>query len=237
MDKDTAKEAVCTVFEKVNTGGVTLTVFELITASFAADNFSLRDDWNERRQRLHAIGVLQGIEGEQFLQTATLLATQERRGQAIRSGAAQNQVPGISCKKEAVLDLTITEYLRWANEVEAGFKEAAKFLYSQFVFRLNDVPYNTQLIPLATLFVELGRESAPARAKERLERWYWSGIFGESYGGNTETQVALDLAQVAEYVREGTEPRLVTEANFIPERLISLTTRTAQLIRGYTLCK
>ena len=29
LDKDTSKEAVCTVFEKVNTGGVTLNVFEL----------------------------------------------------------------------------------------------------------------------------------------------------------------------------------------------------------------
>ena len=35
------KEAVCLVFEKVNTGGVSLSVFELVTASFAADNFNL----------------------------------------------------------------------------------------------------------------------------------------------------------------------------------------------------
>ena len=45
LDKSTTKEAVCLVFEKVNTGGVPLSVFELVTASFAADNFNLRDDW------------------------------------------------------------------------------------------------------------------------------------------------------------------------------------------------
>ncbi len=45
---NTAKEAVCHVFEKVNTGGVALTVFELVTATFAADNFELRKDWEER---------------------------------------------------------------------------------------------------------------------------------------------------------------------------------------------
>ena len=32
----TPKEAVCQVFENVNTGGVTLTVFELLTASFCS---------------------------------------------------------------------------------------------------------------------------------------------------------------------------------------------------------
>ena len=42
LTKSTPKEAVCQVFEKVNTGGVSLTVFELLTATFAADNFNLR---------------------------------------------------------------------------------------------------------------------------------------------------------------------------------------------------
>ena len=45
LTKETSKEAVCLVFEKVNTGGVTLSVFELITATFAAEGFNLREDW------------------------------------------------------------------------------------------------------------------------------------------------------------------------------------------------
>ena len=45
LGKSTSKEAVCLVFEKVNTGGVPLSVFELVTASFAAEGFNLRDDW------------------------------------------------------------------------------------------------------------------------------------------------------------------------------------------------
>ena len=35
LKKNTSREAVCLVFEKVNTKGVTLTVFELLTAIFA----------------------------------------------------------------------------------------------------------------------------------------------------------------------------------------------------------
>src|SRR5699024_8523304 len=45
LKKETTKEAVCLVFEKVNTGGVQLSVFELVTASFAVDGYNLRDDW------------------------------------------------------------------------------------------------------------------------------------------------------------------------------------------------
>ena len=233
LNKETPKEAVCTVFEKVNTGGVTLTTFELVTAMFAAENFSLRDDWNARREHLHAkYGVLQGIEGEQFLQSVALLATQQSRRQAISLGKTPEQAPAIGCKKRDLLNLCLNDYNDWADKVESGFIEAAKFLHRQFVFEKRDVPYNTQLVPLAAIYAELGNELKPANATERLERWYWSGIFSEAYGGGTETQFALDLAQVTEYVRSSTEPRLVTEAGFSPERLISLSTRNSAAYKG-----
>ena len=241
LSQETSKEAVCTVFEKVNTGGEPLTVFELVTASFAASDFSLRDDWygekgrGGRRQRLHeAFGVLRNVGRDQFLQAVTLLATQKRRRAKAREqpDAPSNQIPRIGCQKRDILNLTLSDYLEWADKVEEGFTEAAKFLHRQFVFKGWDVPYNTQLVPLAALFVELGHELIPARANEHLERWYWSGIFGEAYGGSVETQYALDLEQVAAYVRDGAVPRLITEAAFNPERLLSLRTRNSAAYKG-----
>ena len=233
LNKETPKEAVCTVFEKVNTGGVNLNTFELVTAVFAAEDFSLREDWNKRRQHLRSgYGVLQGIEGEQFLQTVTLLATQQRRRQAIDEGKSPEKIPAISCKKRDILDLQLSEYHDWADKVESGFIKAAKFLHRQFVFERRDVPYNSQIVPLAALHVELENCLKPANAVKLLEQWYWSGIFSEAYGSATETQFALDLVQVAEYVRNGTEPRLVTEASFAPERLISLRTRNSAAYKG-----
>ena len=41
----TSREAVCVVFEKVNTGGKPLDAFELVTAMYAADGHELRKDW------------------------------------------------------------------------------------------------------------------------------------------------------------------------------------------------
>lgn len=233
LDEDTPKEAVCTVFEKVNTGGVTLTVFELVTASFAADDFALRDDWQARRDRMHgAYGVLRGIQGEQFLQAVTLLATQHRHRASIRQGQSASQSPRIACQKRDILNLTLSEYKEWADKVEAGFKDAAQFLHSQFIFKQWDVPYNTQLVPLAALCVELGSELDPANAKDRLLQWYWSGIFGEVYGSGVETQYALDLVEVAGYIRNDALPTLISEANFNPERLISLRTRNSAAYKG-----
>ena len=235
LTEETPKEAVCTVFEKVNTGGVVLNVFELLTASFAADNFPLRDDWDTRKRRFaqsERSEILRGVSPEMFLQSITLLATQERRRLAIREGSTGRQIPGIGCKRRDILDLTLHEYKNWADKIETGFQNAAEFLLGQHVFRIRDVPYSSQLIPLAALYVELGRELNTAESISRLERWYWSGVFGESYGGSNETQFALDLVEVARYIREGIEPTLVNEANFIPERLLSLRTRNSAAYKG-----
>lgn len=49
LGRETPREAVCKVFENVNTGGVALTVFELVTATFATYEFDLRKDWEECR--------------------------------------------------------------------------------------------------------------------------------------------------------------------------------------------
>ena len=235
LGKATPKEAVCSVFEKVNTGGVTLTVFELVTASFAADpaGFSLRDDWEERRIRMHSqLGVLGGVSGDQFLQAVALLKTQEVRREAIRNGAVGSQVPAVACKKKDILELTLNDYKYWAPKVESGFMEAGRFLRNQYVFGRHNVPYSTQLVPLAALYVELGGELRPGVAQDRLAQWYWSGVFGEAYGGTTETQFALDLVEVARFVRGGPTPRLINEASFLAERLISLKTRNSAAYKG-----
>jgi len=83
LGKATTKEAVCLVFEKVNTGGVPLNVFELVTATYAADGFNLRDDWHGntarnvsgRYQRLCKEALLSQVESTDFLQAVSMLHT------------------------------------------------------------------------------------------------------------------------------------------------------------------
>ena len=235
LDKDTSKEAVCTVFEKVNTSGVALNIFELATASFAAETevFSLRDDWEKRQERMYSFaGTLQGIQGDHFLQTINLIKTYEDRKRAIASGVPEDLAPGVSNKKRDVLNLRLYDYEHWADRVEEGFIQAAKFLQTQYVFKQKDVPYTTQIIPLAALHVELQRELDSDAAKSRLEHWYWSGVFGEQYAGTTETQIELDIRDVPRYVRENILPGTVALAAFSPVRLIGLKSRNSAAYKG-----
>ncbi|MFW6153763.1 MAG: GmrSD restriction endonuclease domain-containing protein [Planctomycetota bacterium] len=233
LKKPTPKVAVCQVFEKVNTGGVSLTAFELLTASFAADNFDLREDWRARSLKLRSHAVLRGVANTDFLQVIALLATRRRRLEAQEGGKEEKDAPGISCKREAILALTVDEYTCWADTVTEAFVEAAKFLHTQKVFTPRDVPYRTQLVPLAAILTVLGDEIDKDGVRARIARWYWCGVFGELYGSAIETRFARDLPEVVAWVLgKGGEPGTVTETNFVPGRLLTLRTRNSAAYKG-----
>ena len=189
LGKDTPKEAVCQVFEKVNTGGVTLTVFELLTATFAADGFRLRTDWEVRERTIHSQAILAGVSNTDFLQAVTLLATMERRNTSVRLGTADERAPRIGCRRPDMLRLSVEEYERWAGPLTIGFENAARFLHSQHVYEAKFLPYGSQLIPLAAIITVLGQGWEPHLAREKLAQWYWCGVLGELYGGAIESRL------------------------------------------------
>lgn len=230
LRKETPREAVCTVFEKVNTGGVVLDVFELLTATFAASEFDLRRDWEERRRRFDEHKVLRGLQSTDFLQGVSLLATRQRR--LDWSPGDSDKPPAVSCKRRDILRLTRDDYVRWAEPVEKGFLWAAAFLNGEMIYEARDVPYRTQLVPLAALHAALGSRAETIGAVDKIRRWYWCGLLGELYGGAIESRFANDLQQVAEWCAGGGEPITVYEASFDPGRLLTLRTRNSAAYKG-----
>lgn len=232
LEKETPKEAVCQVFEKVNTGGVSLTVFELLTATFAADGFHLRNDWATRERRLRRLRSLRAVQNTDFLQAVTLLATRKRRLQDMEGGKTADQASGISCKRRDVLRLTLGEYKEWADPVTDGFERAGKLLHGQKIFDARDVPYTGQLVPLAAALTVLGSKGDHAGVKEKLIRWYWCGVLGELYGAAVESRFAKDLPELLTWTNSGEEPDTVKEATFHPDRLLTLRTRNSAAYKG-----
>ena len=233
LKEDTPREAVCQVFEKVNTKGVTLTVFELLTATFAAEDHQLRPDWEARERRIHSRSILAGVSNTDFLLAVTLLATRERRTTALASGTDKDRAPGIGCKRTHVLKLELDEYKRWAEPLTAGFESAARFLHSQHLYDAKFLPYGSQLIPLAAILTVLGKDWESHEAREKLARWYWCGVFGELYGSSSETRFAHDLPLVVEWIlRDGPEPDTIRDAEFAEARLLTLRTRNSAAYKG-----
>jgi hypothetical protein len=235
LTKETPKEAVCTVFEKVNTGGVVLNVFELLTATYAAEDFRLNEDWSRRRERLAARPVLDKIENTDLLQAIALVSSWHRRQAALasaRGGGEADAVPAVLCRRKDILRLPLAEYERHVEEVTLGFEWAAQFLYREKIFAADDVPYRTQLVPLAALRVVIGPRIDEYAVDQLMRRWYWSGVLGELYSGATETRFARDVEGVPIWVDGGSMPRTIVDASFEATRLESLRTRNSAAYKG-----
>ena len=222
LDKETPKEAVCQVFENVNTGGVSLTVFELVTAVFAMDDFPLRKDWDERREKYFSGDLLSIVTATDFLTALTLLSS-------------YNAGKTVSCKKKDVLALQLTSYTKYADALCNGFSEADKLLQEERIFSRRDLPYSTQLIPLATICTLLmeGNKIYTTTVRNKVKQWYWCGVFGELYGAANETRYANDITQVIKWITEsGDLPKSVTDFFFNPTRLLGLQSRQSAAYKG-----
>ena len=222
LDKNTPKEAVCQVFENVNTGGVSLTVFELITAIFAMDDFELRKDWETRKEKYFSGDLLNVISATDFLTACTLLSMYKIGGT-------------VSCKKKDVLNLTLDEYKKYADDLSDGFVEAEKILEEERIFSSKDLPYTTQFIPLAVLCTILAENNQikVTNIKNKIKQWYWCGVFGEMYGGANETRYVLDVVGVMDWLNDDNKlPKTVQDSYFNPRRLLSLQSRLSAAYKG-----
>jgi hypothetical protein len=234
LQKGTSKEAVCLVFEKVNTGGVQLSVFELITASYAAEGYNLRDDWfgsdlrnvESRQKRLAKDPLLGGVEATEFLQAITLVHTLRRKYADIASGKTGKAVRPVSAKRADVLELPLDAWKEFADKLEKGFKLAAKFLRKESFYGRRELPYSTQIVPLAAVLTHLEDKWLEPKIYDKLARWFWCGVLGELYGGAVETRIANDYEQLLQWFDDDTAlPRTVFDASFQPDRFDTLRSR------------
>jgi hypothetical protein len=247
LDRSTSKEAVCVVFEKVNTGGKPLDAFELVTAMYAASGHELRKDWygedgrrNGRHDRFvetfrpagETQGIIAAISNTDFLQAISLFHTRDRRREAEASGKQGKDLPAVSCNRQALLNLPLEEYKRYEARVEKGFVQAAKFLHMQHIYRIFDLPYQSQIVPLAAILADIGEGWEHEANRAKLVTWYWNGVFGELYGSAVETRIARDFMEVPVWLKGGDEPSTVTETLFRADRLKTMRMRLSAAYKG-----
>ncbi|WIM68683.1 DUF262 domain-containing protein [Corynebacterium breve] len=215
LDRDTAQRGIGQIFAQANSVGQPMDVFELLTAVFANEDHSFRlaDHWAEVEAYLRRHPALDGVERIQFLRSVALLVT-SRRGSAMGH-------------RGDILNLSLQEYLEAAEELLPAYDTTAEFLYKRRIVSTDQVPYSFQLVPLTVIFAIL--KDSPevlesVQGRDRLNQWFWSGVFGELYGSAAPTiRAGRDVDQVTAWVRGATDevPKTVADAEFKESRLIT----------------
>lgn len=241
LSKENRKEAICLVFEKVNTGGVTLSVFELITATYAIEGANLREEWFQKttdgkpglKLRLEMTNNLKDIKATDFFQSLTLKYTKEKRNRDIQEGKTGKSISGVSAKKDAVLSTPYSFYNANRDDMVDGFKRVSKFLKQELFLSAKNIPYSTQLVPLASVLSEIKDQWLEPVIYDKIKRWFWCGVLGELYGGASETRIALDYIQLLDWIKGKDElPETIVNATFQEERLFSLRSKVSAAYKG-----
>lgn len=246
LDRQTKKEAICVVFEKVNTGGKALDAFELVTAMYAASGHELRKDWygdteTKGRQSRFAetlrpagsgSGIIAGVSNTDFLQACSLFHTRERRRAAEAAGKQGKELPAVSGNRQSLLNMPLDAYKKYEAQIERGFVQAAKFLHLLHIYRIFDLPYQSQIVPLAAILADIGDAWEHDANRAKLAQWYWSGVFGELYGSAVESRMARDFMEVPAWLVGGQEPSTVAEFIFRADRLKSMRMRLSAAYKG-----
>ena len=150
-----------------------------------------------------------------------------------RAGVEGRMLPQVSCDRDALLRLPLDAYKKYADVVERGFQETARFLHEQKIISSKDVPYAPMMVGLAATFAILGRDAQAAPAKDRISHWFWSVTLGEMYGSTTESLLARDVPELVNWIiGTGPEPRTSNEAIFQQDRLRSLRSRQSAAYKG-----
>jgi hypothetical protein len=191
-DDVTAIDEVCTVFEKMNSTGIPLSVFDLATARLYKDDIKLRDLWGKANENYNLLKKFSKEETDPFgvfiLRTMALI-----RGQDVKRKTLINLSPknfkadwrsAVGCIQDAMNRITSTQ--------EGGFG----------VFDPKWLPYSTMIPALAALLHHIKINNLDYKAYEALRKWYWGSIFLERYAGAVESTSHQDFQELVRYFED-----------------------------------
>ncbi len=200
---------ICDVFEKLNSTGIRLTVFDLLTARLHPE-VNLHELWASSLQQFPLLRRFAGGEpdpeaaepddfGVLLLRTVALLRGQEVKNKKL-----------IELAKEGFVE----DWQRASVAMEKALERVTSTSEGGFgAFGRRWLPYKTVLPVLAALTTKFKEVNAGPEGYATMRRWYWSSVFLNRYAGATESIMYRDFQEVLEYVRGGAnEPNVFSEA-------------------------
>jgi hypothetical protein len=213
----TDADALCTIFETLNRTGVKLSVFELLTARFWPQDIKLRALWDKAVAE-HPILADFDVDPYSVLQAISL---------------ASREAP--SCKRSDVLNMAASDIKMWWDKCVRGLADALEILRDDCSVMLPKwLPYQTVLAPLAAVLAKTGtlKTAASGARREKLKRWFWCSVFGQTYESAANSQAAKDVGEIIPWLAGASAPESVEAFRFDPKALYDVTPRQRAIYRG-----
>ncbi len=218
LTENTDLEAVCLIFETLNTAGIRLTVFELLTARYWPLNINLRQLWEEATDSYPILQEFE-IDPVTILQIVALLSNEKSP----------------ACKRKQLLNLDGKVLQELWPIATKSLSVALHILRNECgVISPKWLPYSTILPALSATIAKIDHLTGPERgaALTKLKRWFWSSIFSQRYESATDEKNAQDFIQLVKWIQEKEQPEVIKEFSFGLGQLKSISRQRNAVYRG-----
>ncbi len=177
------------VFTRINTGGQTLTLFEIMSAkTYDEDqNFDMADRFEKLVKELSE-SKYDTISSSVILSVLGLILSKNKE-----------------CKRKVILQLDKQKIIDIWDDVISAIKESIDYFRSVYRIPVSAIlPYDSLLVPFAYFFY-FQKEKPKGEQIKFLEEFFWRISLSFRYSSSTESKLAQDIKRIDE-ILEGNRP-------------------------------
>lgn len=177
------------VFTRINTGGQTLTLFEIMSAKTYDENqqFDMQVKWNKFIKELEEIKY-EGVSSTVILSVLSLVLSRTKE-----------------CKRKTILSLDKNSIIECWDAAISAIKDSVDYFRTTYripVSRL--LPYDSLLVPFAYFFY-LRKDKPDADQRRFLEEFFWRISLSFRYSSASESRLAQDIKRI-DLILDGKRP-------------------------------
>jgi len=201
---------VADIFEKINTRGKLLSVFDLLIARLLKYDVKLRDWWNDCLKSY--VSIKRYFKKSQKIPIYVF--------QAISLFYSKTS----SCKRKDILDIykiiyqdsdfSLKEHWdEFSDYIDLAIKKIEGLRSGFGVKNEKEVPFIPMIPIIAALLKEIDSRDNKAECNKKLNIWYWSSVFSNVYSSAVDSTMTADFKELRAWFNDDSNvPRSVTNA-------------------------
>lgn len=170
------------VFTRINTGGQTLTLFEIMSAKTYDEqqNFDMTDKFQKLMDELSE-SKYDSISSSVILSTLSLVLSKNKE-----------------CKRKTILQLDKQEIIDVWDDIISSLKDSIDYFRSVYRIPVSAIiPYDSMLVPFSYFFY-YQKDKPKGMQIKYLEEFFWRVSLSSRYSSSTESKLAQDIKRVDE---------------------------------------
>ena len=168
------------VFTRINTGGQTLTLFEIMAAKTYDEkqNFDMQTKWSAFISELKDIKY-EGISSTVILSVLSLILSRTKE-----------------CKRKTILTLDKQVIIDTWDDAISALKDSIDYFRTTYRIPVSQLlPYDSLLVPFAYFFY-YKKEKPQAQQRKFLEEFFWRMSLSFRYSSSSESRLAQDIKRI-----------------------------------------